>query len=243
MKKINIKLKKKTIYLLILILFLLVKYWYEYINTLRNYYIEEKIVVQFDDPYEKYLKEDKYIIDLNNWTYERFNWKYKKYCTDLDGGLVYNKDQNYYFKITEDSVYDKNGKLKYNDKIDYIHWTKNWRYFISVVWRNTLFWKIFFSDMYDMTIVVWNPENWNSIDIPIYANNDNWNFLNIHKILWYVDKELEENPDMDLEWKRFCTFGEVRYEDDYDTYTDWKKKYWYYSGEAHIEDLESKEEN
>ncbi len=205
------------VFLVLLLLFgLLFYYWKnrKLNKELYNYEIKEKLIIKFYDD------DDKYLIDLNNLSYKKYDWKYKEYCYDFENyppseknTKIHNKDGSFYI-FYKKGVFYRNKIYHINDIVAYnfipwhyqeAYWSKNWDYLITrgrFVRMMLFFWLFLPKETTTISLNIVEPSTWKNKQLPILWHD-------VEKILWYVDKELEENPDIDLEWKEFCTSWEI----------------------------------
>jgi len=184
------------------IIWLLFWTWYYYKNKrdLVDYNISEKIVVKFKND------ENKYLVNLNDWSYIKYNWEYKKYfpITYEDEKLfmdkkIYNKNNEYYFYYKSDKYFDMqkiyNNNNNNNNEVIYSwnysnfqqwYWSQDWKFLIIKDWYIARMFGLFIAiKTANLTIHVVDIKSWKSKQLNIIDNN--WRFLEVESILWYVE--------------------------------------------------------
>ena len=174
-------IKKIFIYIWLFIIFILLVYINKESKILKNYKINEKLVVNFSG-----IEWKKFLLDLNTWEFETYSWTYN------------NVDNNYYdyehiWKTVKSPINDYYLKwwwVYFNNKAVYKwrdwayskYWTLDWLYLINNEGYilSSFFW--IRDALVTPTIIELNT--WKTVQIKL--KDKDWNFYTIEKILWYV---------------------------------------------------------
>lgn len=193
------KLNKYILFILLISPFIIIFlfYLYFFINDKisHNFYIEEKLIVQFYS--DKNIDTEKnYILDLNTWKYEEYNWEYLRYpCDEINqeynyiDNIYYNKEktafifcresnQNYINKIIDNKIL----AIKSYTNFSKWYWSQDWKYLIIIEKYSWL--KKDVNTIWIIDINIWKIRNlfyWNIRD-RVFIDN----YLEIKEILWYV---------------------------------------------------------
>lgn len=169
----------------ILILILLIT-WKAYYNVkskeLKDYYIQEKLVIQFE------WDENKYLVDLNKNTFLQYKWAFNEINTKKwDWWNYYDLNKKYY--INYKWLYSSDNKLKYYFSWPWIisqdfYFDKSDKYLIKKEWYIFYWlWWLFSKRGFPMIISIIEKNDWKYRSIIL---KDNWKLMRVEKILWYV---------------------------------------------------------
>lgn len=191
-------LKKISKWLLIFTLFISLLFWIWYTFKIKrdlvNYNIPEKLIVKLEGD------NNSYMLNLNNGTYSKYDWKYNNYWYNFEvnwdndndaiaihNRKIYNQDNTYYFDYRL-RIYNQNNKEVYryiNSWFFEAYWSQNWKYVISRNWYIArMFWLFLSIETANSVITIVEPETWKMKQLILWKPWER--FINIEKILWYI---------------------------------------------------------
>ena len=156
------------------------------------YHIQEKLVVKYDS---KWIDPNKnYLLDLNTWKFEEYNWDYLLYPCDKKDIIekYYNNDKQYYIFCNLDKqryIYESESWIwKKIDNFIEGYWSQDWKYLITLTPMNTKSNNKQSTININSTNVSWlqNLWEWNRIRV-LWSDWIVWN--EITDVLWYVLEE------------------------------------------------------
>lgn len=187
----------KIIFIIFIIIWLIFWLWYysKIKRDLVDYNISEKIVVKFEDD------DNKYLVNLNDWSYIKYDWRYKEYDYDfeidwdndddvrsLNHRKFYNQNNTYYFDYRI-WIYNQNNERIFrfiNSWFFEAYWSQDWKYLIARSWYIARMFGLFLQvETANTVFTIVEPESWKMKQLILWKPWDK--FINIKSILWYIE--------------------------------------------------------